>query len=126
MACRTLDNYTAVVKALPEASQRSRFACACCPDRPGLSLLCWALTPVPHTFFIWGGWVQAWKVRELRRLVAPPRFKVESLVQHCVCNHDVYLLQMRREVEARQARGLPVVPLAATTLMAPAAPRMVS
>jgi len=120
--CNNYTNYGIVVLALPEA-ERVRFTCACCPNKPGCALLAFSLLPLPQTFLVWGAWVASWKIRQLRQLVAPPRYKVGSLVSHCICCHGRLLLQMRREVEARVARGLPAVP--AYPLLAPGQQRMV-
>ena len=106
-ACRTLQNYSKVVAALP-ADQRSPFVCPCCPESPALSLCC-TITPcfVPHLAVV-GIWVGAYRVWLLRNLIAPPRARPEGYCVTCVTMNSV-LLQMRHEVEHRLANDLPIV-----------------
>lgn len=118
---RTFGVYGYLVRSLPP-EERGQFACPCCPDRPAFSLCLWALCPIPHTYPLWGSWMVALRVRALRRLLAPPLARQESLVEICLpCNTDCMLLQTMNEVDARLARGLPVIP---TRVTAPAAQSM--
>ena len=106
-SCRTLQNYSKVVSALPR-DQRGPFVCPCCPDNPALSLCC-TIVPcfVPHLAAL-GIWVGAYRVWLLRRLIAPRGARPDGYCVTCV-TIDSALLQMRHEVEHRVANNLPVV-----------------
>ena len=102
--------YGTVVKALPPADQ-AQFSCPCCPDRPCLSYYCYLTVglPIPHVqSLLLGIWLATDRTRKLRSVLAP----AEPPLGLCNAASKMSrsLLQMSREVEARKAAGLPVVP----------------
>ena len=96
-----------VVEALPESSQKD-FACVCCPNSPGLSLVCMVMPClIPH-LAVCGGFFAIRKIVQLRRLIQPVGAEEESYLEVCL-SADMFLLQMSNEVEERKAAGVPVL-----------------
>ena len=112
---RTLCAYGNIVRALPDGDSRKReFACPCCPSSPALSLYCWLTVglPIPHVqTLLCGLWVAAAKTRRLRALLAPDEQPQQTVCHACV-HFDQNVLQMEREVAARRAAGVPILPQA--------------
>jgi hypothetical protein len=104
--------YGDVVRSLPETDpRRADFSCPCCPNSPCLSFYCYLTVglPIPYaqTALI-GIWLVAAKVRALRAVLAPQE-QPADLCTSCL-RIERSVLQMSREVEARKAAGVPVVP----------------
>ena len=108
--CEACCLYRDVVTALPPAD-RAQFACPCCPDYPCLSYYCYFTVglPIPHVQSLWLGlWLVADRTRQLRSMLAPNEPPAGLCKAAISMNRS--LLQMSREVEARKAAGIPVVP----------------